>query len=231
MRLTTLFLITAFAASTVSADSVLQSSSGDADSGESHDLTIYNSSDEGVYIWVARPHADMSTPTEGNLWGCFDEESPCWSGYVSAGGFVNFSEPTFLDTALYICEGMGPLSPNCISYAAPINIYATTGSSSSQTPPGSLNITVQGHPSDESLDVDGLAVAFTSGSWSHSLRWWGGFDGSDCGNGFSPGGCVAGELHFNGATSSALTDPEVPEPTTLLLALLAMTVPLRVRHG
>ena len=43
---------------------------------------------------------------------------------------------------------------------------------------------------------------------------------------------MAGELHFNGATGSFLAVPEVPEPTTLLLALLAMTaVPLRVRCG
>jgi len=144
MRLTTLFLIAAFAASTVDAGSVLQSSAIDADSGESHDLTIYNSSDEGVYIWIARPHADVGDSTVGNLWGCFDEELPCWSGYVPAGDYRYFSEPTFLNTALYICEG-GWL-PNCISYSAPIKIYATTGSSSSQTPLGSLTITVQGHP-------------------------------------------------------------------------------------
>ena len=253
MRLTTLFLIAAFAASTVSADSVLQSSSGDADSGESHDLTIYNSSDEGVYIWVVRPD-DVDGSFEENSWGCFDEESPCWSGYVPAGDYRYFSEPTFLNTALYICDDTGAVNwPACTTYQSPIMIYATTDSYSSKTPPGSLNISVEYHPgtskhpypflpvpepiNQETAAYESLKVDVTSGSWSHSLQYWGSgawthSAGADCGNALSPGGCVAGELHFNGATSSFLTDPEVPEPTTLLLVLLALVAaPLRVRCG
>jgi len=66
MRLVTLFLIAAFAASTVGAASVLQSSTIDADSGSIplpyHNLKIYNSSDEGVHIWVARPAPTCTAP-------------------------------------------------------------------------------------------------------------------------------------------------------------------------